>query len=129
MIEEHTAAIVSAFVSRNAIAASDLPGLISMTAATLHGLGKPLEAPKEPQKPAVPVSRSVHHDFIVCLEDGKQLKSMKRYLGRKYGLTPEAYRRKWGLPFDYPMVSAAVSANRSETAKRSGLGKSVRRGT
>jgi predicted transcriptional regulator len=81
----------------------------------------------ERTKPAVPISKSIQHDFIICLEDGKPLKMLKRYLRAQYDLSPEEYRRKWGLPLDYPMVAPAYSVRRSEFAKQIGLGRNVRR--
>jgi len=79
------------------------------------------------QRPAVPISRSVQHDYIVCLEDGKKLKMLKRYLRSRYDMSPEDYRRKWGLPPDYPMVAPAYAERRSAFAKKIGLGRGVRR--
>ena len=81
----------------------------------------------ERPKPAAPINKSVQHDFIICLEDGKKLKMLKRYLRSTYDLSPDEYRKRWGLPLDYPMVAPAYAARRSEFAKKSGLGKSVRR--
>jgi predicted transcriptional regulator len=96
----------------------------------LASLGEPI-APTavlaERAKPAVPISKSVQNDFIVCLEDGKKLKMLKRYLRAQYDLSPEEYRRKWGLPPDYPMVAPAYAVRRSEFAKQIGLGRGVRR--
>jgi predicted transcriptional regulator len=90
-----------------------------------HGGAAP--APGERQKPAVPVSRSIQDDFIVCLEDGARLKMLKRYLRSRYNMSPEEYRRKWGLPPDYPMVAPAYAQRRSDFARQIGLGKGVRR--
>jgi predicted transcriptional regulator len=90
----------------------------------------PVEASKsvaEPQRPAVPIKKSVHDDYIVCLEDGKRLKMLKRYLHSHYDMTPEQYRRRWNLPADYPMVAPTYAAHRSDLAKKTGLGKIVRR--
>jgi predicted transcriptional regulator len=106
--------IVSAYVSKNDVAAADLPALIKSVHATLGG--KP---------PAVPVKKSVTPDFIICLEDGKKLKMLKRYLRARYGLTPDAYRAKWNLPADYPMTAPNYAAKRSAFAKQIGLGKPV----
>jgi predicted transcriptional regulator len=124
-----SADIVSAYVGQNTVAASTLPDLIGKVHSTLAGLGEGGEpsAPRERPKPAVPISRSVQHDFIVCLEDGKKLKMLKRYLRAQYDMSPEEYRRRWGLPPDYPMVAPAYAARRSDFAKKIGLGRGVRR--
>jgi predicted transcriptional regulator len=124
-----SADIVAAYVGQNTISASAIPDIIRSVHQTLANLGKGVEpvAPTEKQKPAVPISRSVQHDFIVCLEDGKKLKMLKRYLRSRYDLSPEDYRRKWGLPADYPMVAPAYAARRSDFAKKIGLGRGVRR--
>ncbi len=122
--------IVSAYVTRNAIGASALPELIRSVHQALKGLESGETAPAQPaakQKPAVPIGRSVQHDYIVCLEDGKQLTMLKRYLRARYDLSPEEYRRKWGLPPEYPMVAPAYAERRSDFAKKIGLGKGVRR--
>jgi predicted transcriptional regulator len=125
---ELAADIVSAYVSNNTVPASDLPGLISdvYNALLRVGSGEPV-APGEPPKPAVPVKRSVNSDFIVCLEDGKKFKSLKRHLRTQYGLSPEEYREKWGLPPDYPMVAPNYAKARSNLAKQMGLGQQRRR--
>lgn len=120
--------IVSAFVSNNPVPAPELPGLIAAIHATLHGLGEPSAPPAEELRPAVPVRRSVQPDFIVCLEDGKKFKSLKRHLRTHYNLTPEEYRGKWGLPPDYPMVAPNYAAARSSLAKSMGLGHQRRKG-
>lgn len=124
-----SADIVAAYVAQNAISGNALPDLIRQVYDALNGLGSEPAgfAPAEKQKPAVPVGRSVQHDHIVCLEDGKKLKMLKRYLRAQYGMTPEEYRRKWNLPPDYPMVAPAYAARRSDFAKQIGLGKGVRR--
>lgn len=120
--------IVAAYVGRNAVGAAALPDLIRTVHASLSGLtGAPTPPPRERQKPAVPVSRSIQHDYIVCLEDGARLKMLKRYLRSRFGLSPEEYRRKWGLPPEYPMVAPAYAERRSDFAKRIGLGTGVRR--
>ena len=121
--------IVAAYVSRNAVAPDAVPDLIRTVHQTLSGLGhpQPEAAPAERPRPAVPIGRSVQHDFIVCLEDGKKLKMLKRYLRSRYGMSPEDYRRRWGLPADYPMVAPAYAARRSDFAKQIGLGRGVRR--
>jgi predicted transcriptional regulator len=117
--------IVAAYVSNNPIPASDVPAMIK----TVHGtLGVLAESSKNDsataQKPAVSIKRSITPDYIVCLEDGKKLKMLKRYLRSTYGMTPEAYRAKWGLPADYPMVAPNYAAQRSKFAKQIGLGRS-----
>jgi predicted transcriptional regulator len=123
-----SADIVSAHVAQNTLPATSIPELIRTVYVALGGLGAPTPpVSNEKQKPAVPVSRSVHQDYIVCLEDGKQLKMLKRYLRSRYNMTPEDYRRKWGLPPDYPMVAPAYAARRSDFAKKIGLGRGVRR--
>src|SRR5215475_13158121 len=114
--------IVTAYVSRNPVAAEDLPTVIRSVHATLGGIHG-AEASMLARAPAVPVKKSVTPDYIVCLEDGKKLKMLKRYLRAQYGLTPEAYRAKWNLPGDYPMTAPNYAARRSEFAKQSGLGK------
>ena len=120
---ELTARIVSAYVSNNAIVASDLPHLISETHAALcRATGGAPEVEREEQKPKVPVKKSVMADHIVCLEDGKKFKSLKRHLRTHYNLSPEQYREKWGLPHDYPMVAPNYARARSDLAKKMGLG-------
>ena len=120
-----TSQIVSAYVSRNAVQVSDLPTLINSVHQSLATLGQPqapAEAPAE-LKPAVPVKKSVTPDYIVCLEDGKKLKMLKRHLQSSYGITPDEYRAKWGLPADYPMVAPNYAKARSDLALKLGLGK------
>ena len=120
--------IVSAYVSRNAVAADAVPEIIRTVHQALEGLTRGAPAPVEERpKPAVPVGRSVQHDFIVCLEDGKKLKMLKRYLRSRYDMSPDDYRRRWGLAPDYPMVAPAYAARRSDFAKKIGLGRGVRR--
>ena len=123
------AEIVAAYVSNNEVASDALPDLIRTVYTALEGLDSTAEPVKveERPRPAVPISKSVQHDFIVCLEDGKQLKMLKRYLRSRYGMSPEAYRRRWNLPADYPMVAPAYAARRSDFAKQIGLGRGVRR--
>jgi len=117
--------IAAAYVSRNALPASDVPMMLKAVHAALAGLsGARMGEPAVQQKPAVPIKRSITPDYIVCLEDGKKLKMLKRYLRSRYGLSPEAYRIKWGLPIDYPMVAPNYAARRSAFAKQIGLGKS-----
>lgn len=123
-----TAAVVAAYVGHNTVAATDLPGLIAAVHRALVNLGAPAAAPAEELKPAVPVKKSVQPEFIVCLEDGKRFKSLKRHLRTAYGMTPDDYRAKWGLPDTYPMVAPAYAAQRSELAKNMGLGQSRRGG-
>ena len=120
--------IVSAFVSNNPVPAPELPSLIAAVHATLHGLCQPPAAPTEDLRPAVSVRRSVQPDFIVCLEDGKKFKSLKRHLRTHYNMTPDEYRQKWGLPPDYPMVAPSYAAARSSLAKSMGLGHQRRKG-
>jgi predicted transcriptional regulator len=120
---ELTADVVSAYVSNNSIQSSDLPALISEVHAALHQtLGGPAEPEPEPQKPAVSIKKSVTPDYIICLDDGKKFKSLKRHLRTHYDLTPEDYREKWGLPVDYPMVAPNYAKARSMLAKKMGLG-------
>jgi predicted transcriptional regulator len=119
-----SADIVSAYVSHNALSVADLPRLINDVHNALKNLQSPVAAePVEELKPAVPVRKSVHPDFIICLEDGKKFKSLKRHLRTHYHLSPEEYREKWGLPADYPMVAPNYSATRSRLAKDNGLGR------
>jgi predicted transcriptional regulator len=125
---ELTASIVSAYVSNNSVPTADLPALIGQVHSALtrvssgHG-----EVPSEPPKPAISVKKSVTPDHIVCLEDGKKFKSLKRHLRTQYSMTPEQYREKWGLPPDYPMVAPNYAAARSHLAKQMGLGQQRRR--
>jgi predicted transcriptional regulator len=125
-----TADIVAAYVADNSLDAASVAGLIGSVHRALVSLSDPPPAPApERRKPAVSVSRSVQHDHIVCLEDGAKLKMLKRYLRARYDLSPEEYRRRWGLPPDYPMVAPAYAARRSDFAKKIGLGRGVRRGS
>ncbi len=116
-----TAQIVSAHVSNNAIGADALPSLIQDVYRTLAGVGKEQVLPDK-QQPAVPVKKSVFPDYIICLEDGKKLKMLKRHLKTSYNMTPEQYREKWQLPPDYPMVAPSYAKHRSSLAKKIGLG-------
>jgi predicted transcriptional regulator len=118
---ELTAQIVSAHVSNNAIGAESLPNLIQEVYRTLAGVGKEQVLPDK-QQPAVPVKKSVYPDHIICLEDGKKLKMLKRHLKTSYNMTPEQYREKWQLPPDYPMVAPNYAKHRSSLAKKIGLG-------
>lgn len=125
---ELAADIVSAFVANNNVTTSDLPGVIASVYASLTKLGGEPEAPPAaPLVPAVPIRKSVTPDAIICLEDGQSFKSLKRHLSSKYGLTPEQYRTKWGLPADYPMVAPAYAEARSALAKSMGLGQQRRK--
>ncbi|HTT81903.1 MAG TPA: MucR family transcriptional regulator [Rhizomicrobium sp.] len=118
--------IVAAYVSNNPTPISELPGMIRSIHATLGGLAGGGNAEiATTQKPAVAVKKSVTPEYIVCLEDGKKLKMLKRYLRSRYGLSPEEYRSKWGLAADYPMVAPNYAAQRSEFAKKIGLGRSA----
>ena len=120
--------IVSAYVSNNSVPAADLPGLINEVYNALVRVGSSAAAaPAEAPKPAIPVKRSVTDDHIICLEDGKKFKSLKRHLRTQYGLSPEDYREKWGLPADYPMVAPNYAKARSNLAKQMGLGQQRRR--
>ncbi|RVK27760.1 MucR family transcriptional regulator [Sinorhizobium meliloti] len=122
---ELTSRIVSAYLSRNVIALSELPHLIQQTYGSLGKTSEPAKTPAavEEQRPAVPIKKSVTDDFIVCLEDGKSFKSLKRHLMAKFALTPEQYREKWKLPAEYPMVAPNYARKRSELARATGLGK------
>jgi predicted transcriptional regulator len=124
-----TANIVSAYVSNNPVASAEIPALISQvySALTRVSNGGPVAVPAEPLKPAVPIKRSVTAEYIVCLEDGKKFKSLKRHLRTQYALTPDQYRAKWNLPPDYPMVSHNYAQARSQLAKQMGLGQQRRR--
>lgn len=116
--------IVSAYVSHNALSVTDLPKLIADVHSALRGLRTSgTSEPTEELKPAVPVKKSVAADYIICLEDGKKFKSLKRHLRTHYDMSPEEYREKWGLPPDYPMVAPNYSATRSRLAKDNGLGR------
>ena len=118
-----TADIVSAHVGNNIVAAADLPALIGSIYAALTGLDAPAEAEPAKQEPAVSVRASVKPDYIVCLEDGKKLKMLKRYLRTNYDMSPDEYRRKWGLPSDYPMVAPNYAEKRRTLAHSIGLGR------
>jgi predicted transcriptional regulator len=121
---ELSADIVCAYVSHNALSPTDLSRLIGEVHSALKGLkSSTTPEPVEELKPAVPVRKSVNADYIVCLEDGKKFKSLKRHLRTHYNLSPEEYREKWGLPADYPMVAPNYSATRSRLAKDNGLGR------
>ncbi len=120
--------IVTAYLSNNSLPAATIPDLIATVHGALANLGRPSdEAVQSSRKPAVTVRKSVTPDYIICLEDGKQLKMLKRYLRSNYGMTPAEYRTKWGLPADYPMVAPNYAKQRSEFAKQIGLGHSAKR--
>lgn len=120
---ELTADVVSAYVSNNTVVATDLPTVINdVYEALSKASAKALLPLKEELKPAVAIKKSVMPDYIICLEDGKKFKSLKRHLRTHYDLTPEEYREKWGLPHDYPMVAPNYAAARSALAKKMGLG-------
>ena len=118
--------IVAAYVSKNPVAADELPQIIRNVHATLGGFNGESERAL-PQKPAVSVKKSVQDEYIVCLEDGKKLKMLKRYLRARYKMTPDEYRARWNLPADYPMVAPNYAARRSAFAKQFGLGQPVRK--
>ena len=125
---ELTASIVSAYVSNNSVPSSDLPALIGQVHSALTRVsGGHGELPSEPPKPAVSLKKSITPDYIVCLEDGKKFKSLKRHLRTQYNMTPEQYRDKWSLPPDYPMVAPNYAMARSQLAKQMGLGQQRRR--
>lgn len=123
-----TANIVSAYVSNNVTPASDIPALINQVHAALVRVSNgQQDSTSDLARPAVPVKRSVTSEYIICLEDGKKFKSLKRHLRTQYNMTPEQYREKWGLPPDYPMVAPNYAAARSELARQMGLGQQRRR--
>ncbi|KMO42450.1 MucR family transcriptional regulator [Methylobacterium tarhaniae] len=119
---ERAADIVSAYVSNNSVPVADLPALINAVHQSLSRLGDAQVDEAEKPVPLMPIKKTVTPDYLISLEDGRQYKSLKRHLSTR-GLTPEEYRRKWGLPHDYPMVAANYAAQRSELAKNSGLGR------
>ncbi len=124
---ELTADIAAAYLSANTVPAADLPGLIQTIHQALAGVSGDAPAPAaEAQKPAVPAKKSITPDFLISLEDGKKYKSLKRHLRTKYGMTPDDYRAKWGLPKDYPMVAPNYAKARSEMARSMGLGQGGR---
>ena len=126
-IIEMTADIVSAYVGNNMVAAIDLPSLIQNVHRALSGVSVGTEVTEAaPKEPAVPVKRSITPGFLICLEDGRKFKSLKRHLRTKYNMSPEEYRAKWGLPKDYPMVAPDYAKARSELAKQMGLGQGGR---
>lgn len=121
-ILDYASDIVSAYVSNNPIQSAELPELIRDVHTTLRALESG-SAPQVVQEPAVSAKKSITDEFLICLEDGKKFKSLKRHLRSKYGLSPEQYREKWGLPYDYPMVAPSYARKRSALAKEMGLGK------
>lgn len=125
---EMTAGIVSAYVGNNLVSTADLPALIKQVHAALATVGAPVAEPAPaPKEPAVPVRKSITPDYLICLEDGRKFKSLKRHLRTKYDMTPEDYRAKWGLPKDYPMVAPNYAEARSNLAKQMGLGQGGRK--
>jgi predicted transcriptional regulator len=126
-IIEMTADIVSAYVGNNSVSANDLPSLIQSVHRALSGVSTGVETVEiAPKEPAVPVKRSITPDFLICLEDGRKFKSLKRHLRTKYNMSPEDYRAKWGLAKDYPMVAPNYAKARSDLAKQMGLGQGGR---
>lgn len=122
-----TAQIVAAYVGNNTVPSGDMTSLINQVHAALTRVaGAPLAMPAEALKPAVPIKRSIASDYLICLEDGKKFKSLRRHL-RTLNMTPQQYREKWGLPSDYPMVAPNYAAARSQLAKQMGLGQQRRR--
>ena len=124
---EHTVEVVSAYVSNNAVPSEELPQLIQRVHSTLTSLSDADQAKTEVPKPVVPINKSITPDYIICLEDGKRLKMLKRHLKTAYNMTPEEYRDRWGLPATYPMVAPNYAKQRSKLAKEIGLGNSGRR--
>lgn len=119
---EMTTGVIASYVSNNAISSSELPSIMEAVHAQLCALSNSATSLPRPD-PAVPIKKSLTDDYIICLEDGKKLKMLKRYLRTQYGMTPDEYRERWGLPWDYPMVAPAYARVRSEHAKKIGLGK------
>jgi predicted transcriptional regulator len=123
-----TAEIVSAHVSNNPVSISDLPNLIQDVYRTLANMGQPAPPPAEKPQPAVPIKKSITPEYLICLEDGRKLKMLKRHLKTAFNLSPDQYREKWGLPADYPMVAPNYTKHRSSLAKKIGLGTKPRGG-
>ena len=123
---ELTASIVSAYLRNHSVPASDIPALIGQVHLALSRVSSGADVSAEPLKPAVPVKKSITPEYLVCLEDGKKFKSLKRHLRTQYNMTPEQYRDKWDLPADYPMVAPNYAAARSHLAKQMGLGQQRR---
>ena len=126
---EMTADIVSAYVSNSSVSVSDLPALIQQVHKALIGIADSASTPEAapPAAPAVSIKKSITPDFLICLEDGRKFKSLKRHLRTKYNMSPEDYRAKWGLPKDYPMVAPSYAKARSDLAKQMGLGQGGRK--
>jgi predicted transcriptional regulator len=124
---ELTANIVSAYIGNNSVPVSEIPALISQIHSALARVSSGADVATEPLKPAVSVKKSITPEYLVCLEDGKKFKSLKRHLRTQYSMTPEQYRDKWDLPADYPMVAPNYAAARSQLAKQMGLGQQRRR--
>jgi predicted transcriptional regulator len=125
-LTELTAVIVACFVSNNPLTAVEVPLLITSTHAALCSIDAVRVHPEDEQKPAVPIEESIAREYLICLNDGQKLRALKRYIYRKYSLSPEQYREKWGLPDDYPMVAPAYSELRSKIAKSHASGSSGR---
>ena len=124
---EMTTEIVSAYVGHNSVKSSDLAGLIQSVHRALTHVDQPVAVEDNaPKEPAVPVKKSITPDFLICLEDGRKFKSLKRHLRTKFNMSPEDYRAKWGLPKDYPMVAPNYARARSDLAKQMGLGQGGR---
>ena len=124
---EMTTEIVSAYVGHNSVNSTDLSGLIQSVHRALAHVGQPVTVEDNtPKEPAVPVKKSITPDFLICLEDGRKFKSLKRHLRTKFNMSPEDYRAKWGLPKDYPMVAPNYARARSDLAKQMGLGQGGR---
>ena len=119
-----TAKIAAGYLRGNPLPVASIPEVINLIYGALRQVGQPVVPEKEPQRPAVPIRKSVTAEYIVCLEDGRKLKMLKRHLRSTYGMTPDEYRAKWNLPADYPMVAPAYAEKRSEFAKAIGLGRS-----
>ena len=125
---EMTADVVAAYLSKNPVAAADLPAVIqSVHQALTAAAAGPAAAVPPPPEPAVPVKKSITPDFLICLEDGRKFKSLKRHLRTKFDMSPDEYRTKWGLPKDYPMVAPAYAEKRSSLARQMGLGQQGRK--
>ncbi len=122
-----TSQIIAAYVSNNSVAMTELPALIRQVHGALSNVNAPTEAKPERPEPAVPIKKSVTPEYIICLEDGKKLKMLKRHLKTAFDMTPEEYRERWGLPADYPMVAPNYANQRSKLAKQIGLGTRARR--
>ncbi len=118
-----TAKVVAAFVGNNQVPAAEIPAVINTVFSAFRDIGKPADVPAEPLKPAVSIRKSVTPDYVICLEDGKKLKMLRRHLRSTYDMSPEEYRAKWGLPPDYPMVAPNYAAERSAMAVKIGLGR------